>query len=617
MPSIPGTQATGSATAIGLHGVIGDMETLALVGRAAAIEWCCWPRFDSPTVFGSLLDTDGGGWTITPSGDHWRDRQLYLPDTNILVTRFHSDDGLVEIEDFMVVGESNREGSSREGSSTRGIVRRVTGVRGTISMTSVLTPRPDYGRADPVFDRPREGMVAFEHVGSTLAATSTVELDVDDSTSSIVADFVISEGETQCFALGDPAADLLAEDLCDTTSNFWRQWIGRTSYQGRYGEVIHRSALTLKLLTHASSGGVIAAGTTSLPERIGGQRNWDYRYVWIRDAAFTLYAFLELGFVEEAEAFTGWLGRRLIDCGRNDGGRGDDESPLAPLYDLDGNAQLDEIELDHWSGYRDSSPVRIGNAAARQLQLDTYGELLDSMYLADKRGAGLSLAIWSELRALVDWVCEHWDQADDGIWEVRSGRQRFTSSALMCWVAVERGIRMASFRGRPADIERWRRTRDEIHVAILDGGWSDELEAFTQVFDGDTLDASLLLMPLVKFVSGTDPQWLSTLDAIQQSLVHGVLVDRYDNAKSDDGLDGDDGSFSICSFWFVEALARAGRIEEARIHFEKMLTFAGPLGLFSEVIAPSGDQLGNYPQAFTHLSLISAAVHLDQFSESR
>ncbi|MEZ5379536.1 MAG: glycoside hydrolase family 15 protein [Acidimicrobiales bacterium] len=590
--------AHGSSTPIGQHGVIGDMETLALVGRAASIEWCCWPRFDSPSIFGCLLDEDGGAWSITPVGESWRDRQMYLPDTNVLVTRFHSDEGLVEVEDFMVVGGAGR-----------GLVRRVTGVRGAIEMRSVMAPRPDYGRREPTLTAASNGSVLLDVGGTMLSATGTVDLTIADDARSVTAAFVVSEGETHCFALGTDGVDLLDDELRRATSSFWRSWISQSSYRGAYAEVVRRSALTLKLLTHQASGGVIAAGTTSLPELVGGERNWDYRYVWIRDAAFTLYAFLELGFTAEAEAFTGWLGDRLIDDDRNERA-----SPLAPLYDLDGSTKLDEIELDHWSGHRDSRPVRVGNAASRQLQLDTYGELLDCMYLADKRGAGLSLATWRELAALVDWVCDHWDQPDDGMWEVRSGRQRFTSSALMCWVAVERGIRMANFRGRPADLDRWRRTRDEIHAAIVERGWSEDRAAFTQVFDGDQLDASLLLMPLVKFVSGTDPQWLSTLAAIEDGLVHGVLVDRYDNATSDDGLEGDDGSFSICSFWLVECLARAGRLEDARIHFEKMLTFAGPLGLFSEVVSPSGDQLGNYPQAFTHLSLISAAIHLDRLS---
>ncbi len=583
----------GRATAIGEHGLIGDMETIGLVGRGATLEWLCWPRFDSPSVFGRLLDPDGGHWSIGPVGSDWTDRQLYLPDTNVLLTRFHTPSGLVEVEDFMALGGLGR-----------GVVRRVTGVRGTVSMRSEMLARPDYGRLATSLERSDDGIL-IDGPDERWLASSSIDLTIDGEV--VSAAFDVTEGDSIVFAFGMCDVELCVDDLADRTAMAWRDWIGQNNYRGRWREVVERSALVLKLLTHAESGGVLAAGTTSLPEEIGGERNWDYRYVWIRDAAFTLYAFNELGFTAEAAAFTTWLSKRL-DENRGDHANG----PLAPLYDLDGNSDLAEIELDHWAGYRGSRPVRVGNAASDQLQLDIYGELLDSMYLADKHGSGLSLDTWNELRHLVDWVCAHWDQPDEGMWEVRSGRQRYTSSALMCWVALERGIRMANFRGRPADLDRWRRTRDEIHETILTRGWSEELGAFTQTFDGDTLDASLLLMPLVKFVSGTDPRWLSTLDAIGEQLVHGVLVDRYDNEVSDDGLRGNDGSFSICSFWYVENLVRAGRVDEARLRFEKMLTYAGPLGLFSEVISLPGAQLGNYPQAFTHLSLISAAIHLDE-----
>lgn len=581
-------------TRIGEHGVIGDLETIALVGNDAGVEWLCWPRFDSPSLFGALLDSDGGRWTIRPDEGNVQQRKMYLPDTNVLLTRFHTENGVAEVFDFMVVdGEQ------------RALVRCVTGLRDSITMTSSMTVRPDYGRQEVALATDDSGAVTVTAHGLELLAQSTEQLETTDD-GSVTATFTLEKGHVAIFSLGE-AVDIEGSDLLATTTAFWRDWVGATTYRGRWREWVHRSALALKLLTHRSSGGVLAAGTTSLPEALGGKRNWDYRYVWIRDAAFTLYAFLELGLIDEADAFTGWLTDRLAeaDCST-------DESPLSPLYDLDGNADLEEQELDHWSGYGDSGPVRIGNAASNQLQLDIYGELIDSMYLADKHGPGLSLGTWDQLRALVDWVCAHWDQPDDGMWEVRSGRQRFTSSALLCWVAVERGIRMATFRGRPADLDTWRACRDSIHGAIVERGWSDELEAFTQTFDGNTVDASILLMPLLKFIPATDPKWQSTARAVDEALVHGVLVDRYDNSVADDGLQGDDGSFSICSFWNVEALARAGRVDEARNQFERMLTFAGPLGLFSEVISPTGQQLGNYPQAFTHLSLISAAVHLDQ-----
>ena len=365
--------------------------------------------------------------------------------------------------------------------------------------------------------------------------------------------------------------------------------------------------MTLKLLTHGPTGGIVAAATTSLPEVIGGERNWDYRYVWIRDAAFTLYAFIELGYLSEAEAFTEWLVQRVQTCNRSG-----DQPPLSPLYDLDGNAEIDEIELTHWSGYADSTPVRIGNAASGQLQLDIYGEMIDALYLADKHGDGLSLDTWQNVCVLVDWVVDNWAQPDEGIWETRGGEQRHTSSLLMCWVAVERAMRMARDRGRPAPYERWRAGRDEMHACLVADGWNDELGAFTQTLGGSTLDASVLLMPLVRFISPTDDRWLSTLDAIGERLAHGPLVDRYDPAETDDGLDGNEGSFTMCSFWYVEALARAGRVGEARSMFDRLLSYASPTGLFSEEIGPEGRLIGNFPQAFTHLALISAAVQLDE-----
>lgn len=580
------------ASPIGSHGVIGDLETLALVGADATVEWLCWPRFDSPSLFGSLLDDDAGFWSIRPSSGDSRQRQLYLSDTNVIVTRFHHTDGLVEVQDFMnVVGGG------------RGLVRQVTGIRGVVEMTSTMTVRPDYGRARPAWTRSDCG-VSLSLDGGDLHSTADVELQLDGG--EVTATFTIGEGDSVCFLLGaEPEQDLTA--LGEANKTFWREWIEQNTYTGRWAEIVKRSALTLKLLTHKPSGGLIAAGTTSLPETLTGERNWDYRYVWIRDAAFTLYAFMELGFHAEAAAFTAWLDARLVDAPQER-----ESGPLSPLYDLDGNDDLDEQELAHWGGYRDTPPVRIGNGAAGQLQLDIYGELMDSMYLADKNGRGLSLDSWQRLCGVIDWVCDNWDQPDDGIWEVRSGRDRFTSSSLMCWVAIERGIRMATSRGRPADLEKWRTTRDEIHRTITNEAWNDDLGAFTQTFGGDVVDASILLMPLVKFVAGDDPRWLSTLDVVEDQLAHGVLVDRYDNSAADDGLDGDDGSFSICSFWYVEALTRAGQVEKARDLFERMLTYAGPLGLFSEVISPTGEQLGNYPQAFTHLSLISAAVHLDE-----
>jgi GH15 family glucan-1,4-alpha-glucosidase len=396
-----------------------------------------------------------------------------------------------------------------------------------------------------------------------------------------------------------------AGEAFNRTVRYWRGWLAKSTYRGRWREMVHRSALTLKLLTYRPTGAIVAAPTTSLPEGIGGARNWDYRYTWIRDAAFSLYGLLRLGFTEEAGAFMGWLSDRY----RESAGRGD--GPLQVMYCVDGRPDLEELELDHLEGYRGSGPVRVGNGAATQLQLDIYGELIDSVYLYNKYGQPISYDDWSALVAIVEWICGNWDRPDEGIWEVRGGRQNFTYSRMMCWVAIERAIRMARQRGLPADLNRWRDQRDAITQQILDRGWRAQRNAFVQHYDTDVLDASVLLMPLTKFIAPRDPRWLSTLDAIGEELVSDSLVYRYNMEASPDGLDGEEGTFSICTFWYVEAMARAGHMDEARLAFEKMLTYANHLGLYSEEIGPSGEALGNFPQAFTHLALISAAVNLD------
>uniref|UniRef100_UPI0006E18663 glycoside hydrolase family 15 protein n=1 Tax=Streptomyces hirsutus TaxID=35620 RepID=UPI0006E18663 len=397
-----------------------------------------------------------------------------------------------------------------------------------------------------------------------------------------------------------------AEEQFGETVRYWRRWLSSSRYRGRWREMVHRSALTLKLLTYAPTGAIVAAPTTSLPEELGGERNWDYRYVWVRDAAFCVYALLRLGFSEEAAAFMGFVSRHVSP------GTDRPSGPLQIMYGIDGRTDLSERELGHLEGYRGSAPVRVGNAASDQLQLDIYGALIDSVYLYDKWAEPVSSEQWDRVCALVDWVCAHWDQPDEGIWETRGGRKKFLYSRLMCWVAIERAIRMAHRRGLPADLPHWQASRDSVYRRIMSHGWSDKRRAFVQHEEGDVLDAAVLMMPLAKFIAPTDPKWLSTLDSLTEDLVSDSLVYRYDPRTSPDGLHGGEGTFSICTFWYVEALTRAGRLDEASLAFEKMLTYANHLGLYAEEISHSGEQQGNFPQAFTHLSLISAAFNLDR-----
>ena len=585
------------------HGIIGDLHSAALVGTDGTIDWYCHGRFDSPSVFGAILDAERGGFfRLTPIKCQWTSKQLYVPDTNVLITRFLSQDGVGEVVDFMPVDD--RE----QGTHHQRLVRRVLCVKGALNFQAEVEPRFDYGRAEADIAVTDNGAV-FASPDLTLSLSARVPFERTEA--GVRAAFALEQGQSATFVLeqGDaprPYAEDDTRELFNETVDYWLRWISAARYQGRWREIVRRSALTLKLLTYRPSGALIAAATTSLPEQLGGGRNWDYRYTWIRDAAFSLYALLRLGFTEEAAAFGGWLTDRFHEKHKGESG------PLQIMYAVDGSSDLEEQILDHWEGYCGSAPVRIGNGAADQLQLDIYGELVDSIYLYNKHGKPISHDAWMHLSEVVDWVCKNWDQADEGIWETRGGRQHFTYSRLMCWVAVERAVRVARQRGLPADLVAWMKTRDEIYHQIMDKGWNEERGAFVQHYGSDVLDASNLLMPLVKFVSPTDPRWLSTLDLMTEELVSDTLVYRYNARASPDGLAGDEGTFSICSFWYVEALARAGRLDQARIAFEKMLTYANHLGLFSEEIGPHGEQLGNFPQAFTHLALISAATNLDR-----
>lgn len=588
------------------HGIIGDLRTTALVGTDGTVDWYCPARFDAPSLFASLLDAERGGSFRLSARTASRPKQLYLPDTNILLTRFLGKDAVGEVIDFMVP-ETSSVAAPRDL-----LVRRARAVRGRAVFTLDCSPAFDYGRArhevrlvdgvGAVFTSPAGRFVLRVHPPVQLRVT-----DGGQGGPGVVAEFALEDGEQVDVVLewrGDvrPLADGEVDELFDTTSDYWQRWSAQSRYRGRWREVVQRSALTLKLLVYHPTGALVAAPTTSLPEALGGSRNWDYRYAWLRDAAFTTYGLMRLGYLDEASAFMDWVQRRCEAA--------DAERDVMIMYAVDGSEHIPEQVLDHLEGYRGSRPVRIGNNAVGQRQLDVYGELMDSVYLFN-REVPISWDLWSTLSRRLDWLGDNWDTPDEGVWEVRGPRQRFTYSALMTWVAYDRAVRLARSRGLPAPTERWRRLGAKAYRFVQEECWDPELGAYTMYPGSRTLDASLLVMPLVKFSGPTDPRFLSTLDRIGDTLVADSLVSRY-AIDGHDGLDDDEGTFNLCSFWYVEALTRAGRLREARLTFEKMLTYANHLGLYAEEIGPAGEALGNFPQAFTHLALISAAVNLDR-----
>jgi GH15 family glucan-1,4-alpha-glucosidase len=588
-------------SAIDAHGIIGDMRSAALVNDRGSVDFFCWPEFDSPSIFCSLLDTpDAGIFQLTPDLPDARREQIYLPDTNVLQTRWLSDRAVVEVTDLLPIGDSEDD--------LPVLMRRVRVVSGRATFHMRCAVRHDYARASTRAQMDEQDVV-FKATGQPplrLSSDQAMSLDADAA----VAQFTLEQDQSAQFLLGgvdDPRFKKGATDMCmERTLKFWRDWSSQSNYRGRWREMVNRSALALKLLTSRKHGAILAAATFGLPETPGGGRNWDYRYTWIRDASFTVYAFMRLGFVEEANAYMGWLRGRVSDC------RGK-PMKLNILYAVDGRQELPETELSHLAGHGGATPVRIGNQAYDQVQLDIFGELMDAVYLVNKYGDAISHKGWKHTVEVVDQVCESWQQKDVGIWEMRGEQHHFLHSRLMCWVALDRAIRLASKRSLPAPFARWDETRQAIYADIWQNFWNEERGHFVQHIGSTALDGSMLLMPLVRFVSAKDPRWLSTLRAIEKTLVRDGMVYRYRNEDAGiDGLEGTEGAFAACSFWYVECLARAGQVEKAHLEFEQLLRYANSLGLYAEEFDSRGRHLGNTPQALTHLALISAASFLDR-----
>lgn len=627
---------------INSYGVIGDCHSVVLIAPDGSVDWGCLPDFDSPAIFCRLLDAQRGGYfQIAPTEGTIPGSQRYLRSSNVLQTRFASIHGEIVLTDFMPVETlsawpyqgMNNNTWTREDGSCHCLVRIVECTHGEMLVTMTLKVSPNYAASpSQILLAPDDKgaivtsgqqHVALSVVGAYILPSFSLEVTQpdDEAHQSIVSQFTLSEGERLMFVIGmgrtfQAAHRLLDEELprrnfeaeLAHTLHCWRRWLTSCNYQGRYTEWVHRSALALKLLTYAPTGAIVAAPTTSLPEGIGGERNWDYRFTWLRDATFTLYALNVLGFTDEGHAFTHWLQRLSYKSGED----------LQIMYGIRGERELTEHVLSHLSGYCDSRPVRIGNGAAHQSQIDVFGEVLDCIHVYRRQGGferydkTLQGPLWNLMCTLVEHVCAHWHEKDCGIWEVRGGLRDFVYSKVMCWVALDRGIRAAEQLKLTADLARWRMIHDQIRTDILANGYNPVIGAFTQSYGDTTLDASNLLLPLVGFIAPDDPRMRSTVDRTMEQLTDGHgFVYRYKAEETDDGLHGEEGTFTICTFWLVDNLAMQGRVDEARSLFERLLTYAGRLGLFSEEIdGTTGAALGNYPQAYTHIALINSAYNL-------
>ncbi|ABE30773.1 glycosyl hydrolases 15 family protein [Paraburkholderia xenovorans LB400] len=604
------------ALATDARGLIGNMKTTALVSLRGSIDFMCFPRIDSPAIFAGLLEPSrGGAFSIAPTCEAANVKQMYLPDTNVLLTRFMTPEGVCELMDFMPVPRDDGK-LSADAPLPNCVIRVARMVHGRMAFTMRCEPRFDYADGTHTAHILEDGAVEFHAEtnadsgsGMQLRLNSTLPLALDGNAAH--AGFELQHGESAGFAFGDAAGlrdkSFDCEAALADTMQYWRSWSAQSTYRGRYREVVMRSALTLKLLSSSEHGAIVAAPTFGLPEALDGSRRWDYRFTWIRDAAFSVYALLRLGYTGEARHFMKWIAERSRHC--------DSDGSLNVMYTVDGRkppAETEVASLANGDGDGAAGAPLVGNAAREQIQLDVYGALLDAIYLYNKYGAAISHEGWRDVTRTVDYVVEHWREPDHGIWEFRNGLRPLLHSRLMCWVTVDRALRLAEKRSLPAPLKRWFDTRDAIRADIHEHFWNDELGAFVQTPDSKRLDASALMMPLVRFIGPTDPRWLGTLDAIGGELKVDPLIFRYTRGSTLDGLPGIEGGFSACSFWYAEALARAGRVDEGRLVFEKMLAYANHVGLFSEEVATSGEALGNFPQALTHLALISAAYQLDR-----
>jgi GH15 family glucan-1,4-alpha-glucosidase len=587
------------------YGIIGNEETVALVGRDGAIDWCCFPHVESASLFARILDSQRGGhFTVCPT-QSFEAEQRYVDRTNVLRTCFRTTAGQATVTDFMPVPETTQ---TRQGTH-QAVYRKLTCDSGQVDLQIEFEPRFDYARTDPRLEQARHGVVATGNDESVFLSGS-VPFHISNQTAS--GSVTLTAGETHWFVLGYeqeiPAHPADHQQALDEVIDYWRNWTHQCSpteecpIDGPWHDRAVRSALTLKLLIHRETGAICAAPTTSLPEDIGGVRNWDYRYNWIRDSALTVRALAELDHLEEAKNYFSLC---LAHCSRGD------PADIQPLYGLHGHDDLDEQTLDHLSGYRDSTPVRIGNAAINQQQLDVYGELILGIYETTRYGATISEQDWAVMRDIIEYVSHAWQEPDVGIWELRDDPQQLIHSKVMCWVALDRGIKIADETGFEGPVDDWADARQAIKDTVLEHGYSETAGSFVRSFETETeLDAATLQIPLVDFLPPDDPRVQGTIDAILDRLAtDDGLVDRYDG---DDGLPGEEGAFAVCSFWLINALALSDRPEEAAALFQNVCEYVNPLGLLAEEIDPeTGTQLGNFPQAFSHIGLITSTIYLE------